>query len=432
MRQKIDKVINLVTSNKKHIDSSLFLLFINVFNFIFPLLLSPIIISRCGVEGFGIITLFQSMMLFISSITDYGFNINATREVTINHKTPFFTNRYFFVVSHTKTILLLVAILISLFFYFFIPKATEYSVIYFSSIAILIGRAYNPMWILRAIHKMKFIFYFYVFFKLMSILIIYFFLKNDADIYLVNLSIGLSDLLTCFFATLILFFKMKWQYFSPAIRELKKELHSGLAVFIQTLSINANNYLNPLILGFFVDAYSLGIYCVVEKIIMVIKFCAAFIIQSVFPKACELSIENKVKYNLFMKGLLLILLTLMILAALLLTFTPEFIVSYFIKTNSKMCIDLLIFCAWIPFIVSLNMTPYLNLMVYNKHESVTHLFLIAVVLNFFINFTLSKSYGVYGISTGIYITETIISVYLWIIMIYKFPSISFFNKVKST
>jgi O-antigen/teichoic acid export membrane protein len=427
MRQKIDKVIHVVTSNKKHIDSSLFLFFINIFNFIFPLLLSPIIISRCGVEGFGVITLFQSVMLFISSITDYGFNINATREVTINHKTPFFANRYFFVVSQAKTILLIIAIILSIVIYVFLPKASEYSLIYFSSLAILIGRAYNPMWVLRAIHKMKFIFYFYVFFKVVSILTVYFFLKDNDDLYIVNLSIGLSDLFTCFFATLILFFNLKWQYFSPSIEALKNEIFSGFAVFTQTLSINANAYLNPMILGFFVDPYSLGIYCVVEKIILVIKFCAAFILQSVFPKACELSIENIVKYKIFMKNLLVFLIGSMTVAGIIIIVFPYFIVSYFIKVDTKACSDLLVFSAWIPLVVAFNMTPYLSFMVFSKQKSTTYIFVMAVFINLIINTLLSKNFGIYGISTGIYITEAFISISLWLIMIVKTQKINFLS-----
>lgn len=425
-----DNYLEIIFNNKNHIATSFYLLFINIFNFTFPLLLSPIIISRCGVEGFGVVTLFQSVMLFISSITDFGFNINATREVTINHKIPFFTNRYFFVVNHTKTMLLLLTILISLTFYYFIPKATEYSIIYFSSIAILLGRAYNPMWILRAIHKMEFIFYFYVIFKVISILTIYFFLKKDADLFLVNLSIGLSDLLTCSFATLILFFKMKWHYFSPVIKELIKELQSGFAVFIQTISINANAYLNPMILGFFVDSYSLGIYCVVEKIILVIKFCASFIQQSVFPKACELSIESRFDFNRFMRVLQFFLIGSMIMAALCLTFFSDLIVSYFVKNDRVVCSEFLKFNSWIPLIVALNMVPYLTFLVYKQQKPVTFIIIFSVIINLTLNTILSKNYGIYGISTGIYITELFISISLWVVMILKYPKINFLKHEK--
>ena len=421
-----NKKINIKwNANKKHINSSVFLFFINVFNFIFPLLLSPIIIARCGLEGFGVVTMFQSIMLFISSITEYGFNVNGIREVTINQNNKQYINRYFFTINYVKTFLLLVALVFVMIIYIIFPKANEYKLVYISSIAILLGRAYNPMWVLRAIHKMKLIFYFYVFFKILSILVVYLYLKKAEDLYLVNLSIGLSDLLTCFFTIIILFLNLNWKHFIPSILEIKSEIYSGITIFIQTLSINANSYFNPIILSSFVDTYSLGIYCVVEKIILVIKFFASFILQSVFPKACELSKENKLSFNQFMKTLQLFLVVTLIITAIGLIVFSYNIASYFIKSNVVACSDLLIYCAWIPLVVGLNMSPYLTFMVYNKQKSVTQIIVISVILNIILNTILSKNFGIYGISTGTYIIEFLISISLWVIMIIKYPRINF-------
>ncbi len=430
MFQKKNKIIQVLSSNKKHLDSSLFLFLINVFNFIFPLLLSPIIIFRCGIEGFGIVTLFQSIMLFISSITDYGFNINATRAVTINQYDNLFVNNYFFTVTYTKIILLVISLLISLIVYLIFPQAQQNSLIYLSSLALLLGRAFNPLWVLRALHKMKFIFYFYLFFKVLCVLIIYSSLKNSNYLYLINLFIGFSDLLTYLFASYYLFFYLKWKFISPIISQIKNQIYFGFAIFIQNVSINANTYLNPMILGFFVDSYTLGIYCVVEKIILVIKFCASFIQQSVFPKACELSMNNKLEFNRFMKILLFFLIISMIIIGFFLMFFSDIIVSYFIKTDRVSCSNLLIFNSWIPLIVSLNMVPYLTFIVYKAQKPLTFIIVFSVILNLTLNTILSKTYGIYGISIGIYITEFFISISLWLLMIFKYPKYNFLKNDK--
>jgi O-antigen/teichoic acid export membrane protein len=430
MLLKNKKINRKIVDNKEHIKSSIFLFFINVSNFIFPLLLSPIIISRCGVEGFGVVTMFQSIMLFISSITEYGFNVNGTREVTINQNNKEYINRYFFTVSYAKSLLLFIALFLVLLVYFFFHKANEYSLVYITSFAILLGRAYNPLWILRAIHKMKFIFYFYVFFKILSILAVYIFLKKTEDLFLVNLSIGLSDLLTCIFATIVLVINMNWKHIVPSITEVKAEIYSGTSIFVQVLSVNANSYFNPVILGFFVDSYSLGIYCVVEKIILTIKFCAAFILQSVFPKACELSIDNKMMFNQFMKSLQIFLIIVMITMAFGLISFSDYITSYFIKTNIEACSDLLIYCAWIPLVVGLNMSPYLTFMVYKIQKPVTYVIVLSVILNVILNTILSKKFGIYGVSTGIYITELFNCISLWLLMIFIYPKINFLKNEK--
>ncbi len=421
-----------LVSNKQHINSSLFLFLINFFNFIFPLLISPIIIQRCGVEGFGVAVMFQSIAIFVSSLTDFGFNINATRDVTINKDHPKYINKHFFVVNYTKLFLLVFAILFCFLIYLFFPKANDYSFLYLTSLTILMGRAFNPLWILRAIHKMKFIFYFYVFFKIVSILTIYFFLENKDNLYLVNLSMGLSDLFTCFFSISVLIYKMNWKYYFPNYSAIKNEIVSGFGIFIQVISINANAYLNPMILGLFVNEYSLGIYCVVEKIILVVKFCGSFVLQSIFPKACEIAIDNAFNYKVFARKLFLFLVISMVVAAVVLNIFSDTIVTYFIKNNIIECRNFLIYNSWIPFVVVLNMVPYLTFMVYDKQKSVTFVFVLSVFINIFINIILSKKFGIYGISTGIYFTELFISISLWMVLIFKFPDFNFFKKEKQT
>lgn len=425
-----NKFAETIVANKRHINSSFFLFLINFINFVYPLLISPIIIKKCGLEGFGLVILFQSIFIFIASITDYGFNINGTREITLNQNKNEFINRHFFVIVYTKVVLLFLALLLSLFIYIFLPKANEYTMLYFLSLVILIGRAFNPLWILRSIHKIKYFFYFFILFKVISFLIICFFLNDESNLYLVNLTIGLSDFFTCVLSITVLFFSMKWHFYRPGIAAIKNEIMTGFSIFSQVISINANAYLNPVILGFFVNEYALGIYCVVEKIILVVKFCGSFVIQSIFPKACEVAAKNIFDYKLFSRKIFVFLLVSMIFAGTILTAFSDIIVSYFMRTNRFACSEFLIYNAWIPFIVAINMVPYMTFMVFGKQKNITSIMIFSVILNVVVNAILSKYYGIYGIATGIYITEIFISISLWAILTVKFPNLNFMNNDK--
>ncbi len=425
-----NNLIKIVTANKRHINSSFFLFCINFINFVYPLLISPFIIKKCGLEGFGLVILFQSISIFIASITDYGFNINGTREITFNQDNNTFVNRHFFVVSYTKCILLIGAILLSLLIYIFFSKASEYFFLYFSSLLILIGRAFNPLWILRSLHKIKYFFYFFILFKVIAFVTIYIFLKDQSSLFLVNMTIGLSDFLTCLFSIIVLFFSLKWEFFRPDFVAVKNEILTGFSIFIQVVSINANAYLNPMILGFFVNEYSLGIYCVVEKIILMVKFCGSFIIQSIFPKACELAAKNLSSYKIFARNLFLFLVFSMLAAGFVLTGFSDLIVSFFLKNNRSACQELLIYSAWIPLVVGLNMVPYMTFMVFNKQNKTTSVLIISVVLNIIIAGILSKNFGIYGMTAGIYSIELFISISLWAILTVKFPFLNFINNDK--
>jgi O-antigen/teichoic acid export membrane protein len=196
------------------------------------------------------------------------------------------------------------------------------------------------------------------------------------------------------------------------------------------VSINANAYLNPMILGFFVNEYALGIYCVVEKIILMVKFCGSFIIQSIFPKACELAAKNLYSYKIFARNLFLFLVFSMLIAGFVLTGFSDLIVSFFLKSNRSVCQELLIYSAWIPLVVGLNMVPYMTFMVFNKQNKTTSVLITSVLLNIIIAGILSKNFGIYGMTAGIYSIELFISISLWAILTVKFPFLNFINNDK--
>ena len=48
---------------------------VQVINLLLPLLVMPFVIARIGADGFGVIALAQVVMIFLSTIGDYGFNL---------------------------------------------------------------------------------------------------------------------------------------------------------------------------------------------------------------------------------------------------------------------------------------------------------------------------------------------------------------------
>lgn len=48
------------------------------------LLIIPFVIRKIGIENFGVIAVAQVIMFYLGTLTDYGFNQTATREVSLN------------------------------------------------------------------------------------------------------------------------------------------------------------------------------------------------------------------------------------------------------------------------------------------------------------------------------------------------------------
>ena len=55
-------------------------------NFLLPIIVIPFVISRIGTDGFGAVSVVQVIMMFFTNVSDYGFNLTATRDVSINRE----------------------------------------------------------------------------------------------------------------------------------------------------------------------------------------------------------------------------------------------------------------------------------------------------------------------------------------------------------
>ena len=83
MIKKIKNIVN--TEYKKRLLGNFFSLSVlQVFTYILPLITFPYLVKVLGVDKFGLVMFAQAFLMFFNILTDYGFDLSATREVSIH------------------------------------------------------------------------------------------------------------------------------------------------------------------------------------------------------------------------------------------------------------------------------------------------------------------------------------------------------------
>jgi len=129
-------------------------------NYLLPLITLPYIIRIVGIEKFGIVSLVQSVMLYLLIIVDYGFNYTATLEILRNKDNAIALNRIVSGTMATKFLLLFLSFASLIILHISVTRFNEDGLLFLLGFSLVIGQAFFPMWFFQGIEKLKYITWF--------------------------------------------------------------------------------------------------------------------------------------------------------------------------------------------------------------------------------------------------------------------------------
>lgn len=394
-------------------------------NFLIPLIIMPYLINTVGVDGYGIVGFVHAIMIYFISLTDYGFNVSATRDVSVNRENHDYISSIFNKVFVTKMLLLLLSLILIVLFINTIPQFEEVAKVIYMGFFVVLGQAILPVWFFQGIEKMKYITYLNLASKIIFTALIFIFIKEKGDEYLVLLFFGLGNLVSGIFG---LFLASKWveiNFFKVGLHEVWQELKSGWTIFISNFAIVSYMNSNVFILGLFATPLIVGYYSVAEKIVMAVRQILTVFHQAIYPHICKLANEGKAQVIVFYKQILIPFSIMVLVLSIGVFIFSEPIIEIF-SEDSKSISELLKVLIFSPFIVVLNIPAYQYLMASNFEKSATKILVSGSLINIILNYVLVRYFGAMGTAYSVVLTEIYITIGLHAILYYKHPNYRLF------
>lgn len=260
-----------------------YLMLLQITSYVFPLLTIPYLARVIGVDGFGKIAFAAAVIVWFQTISDWGFNYTATRDVAKNRDDLEKVSRIFSNVLWARLLLMLISFVLLYTLTEITPYFKENQVILLVTFLLVPGHIMFPDWFFQAMERMKYITIFNLISKILFTILVFLLIKEKQDYIIQPLLMSLGYLISGVVAMYIILAKWKVRLYAPRWKSIKQVVAGSADVFVNNISRNLYNSFSVVLLGFFGGSYANGILDAGRKFVSIAQSFSSVIDRAFFP-----------------------------------------------------------------------------------------------------------------------------------------------------
>ena len=295
---------------------------LQLFTLFIPIIIYPYLIRVIGKEIWGEIVFAQVIISYASLFINFGFDVSATRDVSVNRDNPIELSKIVSSVFITKLFFGLISTLSVILLINFIPFFSYHKLLYLYTFIFCLGDIFFPIYFFLGIEKMKYITFINLFTKLLFLLFVFIFVKDKSDYILVPLFNGLGAAIGGIIAMVIAIKIYNIKILLVSIAILKSRINTSVNYFITDLSIVLKDRVNLLVIGTFIGFTEVAYYDLGTKIVHIAQTPFSIINRVLLPSFAKEFSRRKLILSVW------IFTTVSFLIALLLIIFSDIIVTF--------------------------------------------------------------------------------------------------------
>ena len=363
IKQKLQK-----EEHKRLLSNFISLALLQGANYVLPLITFPYLVRVLGVEKFGLLAFASATIAYFNILTDYGFNLTATREISIYRDNKSKLNEIFSSVMIIKFILMIVSFILLLVLIFSFSKFKEDYKIFILTFGMVIGQVLFPQWFFQGMERMKYITFLNILAKGIFTIAIFVFIHKSSDYWKVPLINSLGFIVAGVIALYIIFKDFKIKFSFQRLNVLRHYFIDGWHIFISGIFGNIYSQGSIIILSIFTSEIIVGYYSIATRLCNVVINVFQVLVQSFFPYINKLKQKNYKAFRRFLKNVIYY----GIGSGVIFVFVNYIFANkiYFLFTGNKDIIGLFIYKSWIVIslftIINVLLNPFLLVLKQDK------------------------------------------------------------------
>lgn len=281
---------------------------LQVLVYIIPFITLPYLTRVLGVYNYGLVNFAIAFNTYFIIITDYGFNLSAVREISVNREDPHRVSEIFSSVMLIKGILATLSFCILLLVILNIPRFSVNWQVYTFAFGLVIGNVIFPTWFYQGMERMKYITVLNVLTNLIFLAAIFIFIKRPSDYLYVPLLQSMGTLTAGVISQWIIRTRFNVRFHLPPLRTVYETFRDSTQFFLSRVSVSIYTSSNSFFLGLFAGNTAVGYYSAAEKLYTAAQGLYSPLMQVTYPymaKTRNRAFHKKVlRYSLILNTIL--------------------------------------------------------------------------------------------------------------------------------
>jgi polysaccharide transporter, PST family len=234
--------------------------------------------------------------MYFETLTDYGFDLTATRQISIHRNNREKVESIYSSVLTIKAMLTGLSFIILSIIVFTFQKFSEFFFIYYLTFGRVIGKSLFPVWFFQGMEKMVITTYLNLISKVLFTVAIFVFIRNEEDFLLVPLFNSMGFIVAGIIAMLQIRFGFGVRIALPSRATIVDQFKDGWHIFLSRVYVNIYTTTNTFLLGILTNNIMVGYYSVASKIIEAIGNIFIPANNALFPYMSKLFHDNARKF----------------------------------------------------------------------------------------------------------------------------------------
>jgi PST family polysaccharide transporter len=374
-------------------------------NIIATLIYTPFLFQNLGDENFGLINLAFSIVIMLTILVSYGYNLNGPIKIA-QSKNLDEENSVIIEILNIRLSLSLIIFIFLIPFVIFYPDQFFQKILLFSLI-ILFTEALNPLFYLQGKNKIFPQSILNFFSKTLYVILIVLFVSKYEDSYLANFFYGFSITLLFLFFWVQYFTRNDITYLELSIKKTILNLKQNFQFFLSSTSTHFTLNSALIVLSFFATSKELGRFTLAYKVAFLLRMLPVFFIQSALQQASKFNLKSNEAYKNYISKYFKFGLLITILIAVITFIFSDMIIYVFSAEKIDYSSKILSILGFIPFFAMLNFKNVIYLLVNDLKYILNKATFFTMIFMLLSSLILSYLYSGLGLAYALVLTELV-------------------------